>query len=189
MVECRKAEFKNPRDLPLYLYIASIESLARIDPVGISMSTITPIPSSIGSTLPDITSDQAGRTPVVHLSTPMNPVDISPLGRSLAAQSSQRTDKNADIDNSDLPDTVKTLLKMIRELRAALEKKMQELREVQADMSLTPAQKRERMQMIQTEISGLSSALVGATQNLNQLIKGDTLTDDQKMSAGTLAMV
>ena len=155
------------------------------------MNTITPITSLSNHTAPDTGPDPtpsgAGEQSTAHLSTPMNPVDISPLGRSLSAQSSQRT-KNGDIDNSDLPDAVKTLLKMIRELRAALEKKMQELREVQADMSLTPEQKKERMQMIQTEISGLSSALVGATQSLNQLLNGDTLTDDQKMQAGALAM-
>lgn len=152
------------------------------------MNTINPTTSLINHIAPDTAPSRTGDLPAIHISTPMNPVDISPLGRNLAAQSSQRTDKNADIDNSDLPDAVKTLLKMIRELRAALEKKMQELREVQADMSLTPAQKKERMQMIQTEISGLSSALVGATQNLNQLLNGETLTDDQKMQAGALAM-
>lgn len=156
------------------------------------MNTITPTTPLSNHTAPDTgpdtTPSRPGEQRTTHLSTPMSPVDISPLGRSLAAQSSQRTDKNADIDNSDLPDAIKTLLKMIRELRAALEKKMQELREVQADMSLTPEQKKERMQMIQTEISGISSALVGATQNLNKLINGDTLTDDQKMQAGALAM-
>lgn len=153
------------------------------------MSAITPTPSSVGSILSDTTTpDRSTHTPATHLATALNPVTISPLGRGLAAESTQRTDKNADINNSDLPDAVKTLLKMIRELHAALEKKMQALQEVQADMSLTPAQKKERMQRIQTEIAGLSSALVGATQDLNQMLKGDTLTDDQKMVAGTLAM-
>lgn len=152
------------------------------------MSTIPPIPSPIGSALPDLTSDQGGRAPTTYLSTPMNTVSISPLGRSLSTQNSQRLDNNAGINNSDLPDAVKALLKMIAELRAALAKKLQELREVQADKNLTPAQRKERTQQIQTVISGLSGALVGATQNLVQALRGDTLTDDQKLQAGMLAM-
>lgn len=159
-----------------------------MDPVGIPMSTINPIPSPIGGALPELTPDLAGRTPGDHLSSPMSTVTISPLGRSLSAQSSQRMDRHAAINNSDLPDAVKALLKMIAELRAALAKKLQELREVQADTRLTPAQKKERMQQIQTVISGLSGALVGATQDLVQALRSDTLTDDQKMQAGMLAM-
>lgn len=165
-----------------------IESLTKTVPIGIHMSTVPPISSSSSSTPFDSERDRADHQAPTHLPTPPKLVQISQLGRSLSGNSTQGTDKNADINNSDLPDAVKSLLKMIRELRVALEKKLQALREVQADTSLTPAQRKQRMEKIQTEISGLSSALVGATQSLERMISGDMLTDDQKIMAGVMAM-
>lgn len=154
------------------------------------MSTITPIPSSIGNTLPDSASKLSGHAPVAYLVTPTNPVNISTLGRSLAVQSSQRADKNVNTNNKDkdLPEAIKAMLTMIRELHTAQESKLQELREIQADKSLTPAQSKERTQKVQTMILGLGHSLINATQSLSQSLSGDTLTDDQKMQAATQAI-
>lgn len=152
------------------------------------MSTITPISSLIGSRSPDATSEHLGRGSVAHPAKPTNPVDISPLGRSLAAQSAQRADKNAGTHNKDLPNASNMMLKMIRELHTVREGKLQELREIQTDKSLTPAQSKERTQKVQTMVLGLGHSLINATQSLSQSLATDTLTDDQKMQAATQAI-
>ena len=72
-------------------------------------------------------------------------VSLSEQGkaRSAAAQ------KNRDIDESSLPDVVKDLLKRIRELKAQIEAKRNELKEVMQDQSLDPEAKRIKIETLQ----------------------------------------
>lgn len=114
-------------------------------------------------------------------------VDLSSAGRNLSAGKQQQS-KNADIDDSDLPDTIKQTLKLIREIRAKLEKKLQELQETMADQRLTTEQRKARIMAIQSEVSTLSGALTAASATLVQLMNDSNLSDEQKITTGMLSM-
>ncbi len=145
------------------------------------------------TTAPQTTGDTSAATAAavpdaaeVKLASPLG-VNLSSTGISLSASKSQ-PNKNADIDNSDLPDSVKETLKRIREIRAELEKKLQELQDIMADQSLTPEQRKVRAQGLQSQIASLSGALTNASSILLKQMSDEKLNPDQKMTAGSLMM-
>ena len=93
---------------------------------------------------------------------------------------------NSDVDNSGLPDQAKDAIKRLRELRAQLERKLQELEAVKNATTGTPDQKRVRIAALQQEIAGLGAAITSTTATLNQAIR--QLSADQQLQAGSLAM-
>lgn len=100
---------------------------------------------------------------------------ISPRG----LQQAQSAQKNDEIDDSDLPDPVKKLLKMIRELQAQLQEKTQELQKLMAKTHLSEEERSQQAQQLQAQVSSLSSALATAMGQLMKLLKEAELTHTQ----------
>ena len=73
-------------------------------------------------------------------------VSLSELGRSMSA----KPDRNEDIDKSELPQAIKDLLKMIRELRAQIAEKQAQIDAMMRDQSLDPEAKRLQLESLQT---------------------------------------
>lgn len=114
-------------------------------------------------------------------------VDLSSAGRSLST-SKQQQSKNSDIDDSNLPDTIKQTLKQIREIRAKLEQALQKLQETMANQHLTAEQRKARVMAIQNEVGSLNAALSAASASLAKLVSDSGLSDEQKITAGMLSM-
>src|SRR3989338_2046496 len=111
-------------------------------------------------------------------------VSLSELGkaRSAAAQ------KNRDIDGSSLPDVVKDLLKRIREIKAQVEAKRNELKEVMQDQSLDPEAKRIKIETLQGELASLQGALSSANATLIKTLREQDLSDQQMQEVASLVM-
>lgn len=116
-------------------------------------------------------------------------IRISAEGLNAAAkyQKSEKN-KNADIDDSDLPDAVKNMLKRIRDLREQLAQKQLELQQVMADQRLSEQEKEQKVTSLQAEIAALSGALVSVSNELNELLNSKHISADQKKAAGFLLM-
>jgi Sec-independent protein translocase protein TatA len=111
-------------------------------------------------------------------------VSLSELGRSMSA----KPDKNEDIDKSELPQAIKDLLKMIRELRAQIAEKQAQIDALMRDQSLDPEAKRQQLESLQTELASLNGALASANANLVKLMRENGLSSEQMQAATTLAM-
>ena len=111
-------------------------------------------------------------------------VSLSEMGKARSAAA----DKNRDIDESSLPDVLKDLLKMIRELKAQIEAKKAELKEVMSDQSLDPDAKRIKVEMLQGELASLQGALSSANATLIKTMREQNLSDQQMQEVATLVM-
>lgn len=109
-------------------------------------------------------------------------VTLSELGRA------RSTEKNKDIDDSDLPDTVKDLLKMIRSLKQQLASKQAELEALMADQNLDDEGRKTKTEALQVEINSLQSALTGANASLIKAMRDAGLSPEQMQTAGSLAL-
>lgn len=99
---------------------------------------------------------------------------------------SKSSDKNSDIDESGLPDNVKQLLKMIRELKAQLAQKMAELQAIMAQSDMDDETRQASAQALQTEVGSISSALTTATAELARVMRDQKLTTEQSATVGSL---
>ncbi|ROM53367.1 hypothetical protein BK648_07390 [Pseudomonas poae] len=79
--------------------------------------------------------------------------------------------ENSDIDNSNLSDNVKQLLKMIRELKKQLAEKMAELAAVMADTSMTPEARMAKLANLQSAVSALQASFTTAQNALAKALK------------------
>ena len=114
-------------------------------------------------------------------------VDLSSAGRTLAAgKPAGSSGRNSDIDNSNLPDTAKDLLKRIRELRDELARKQQELQAVASAQNLSADQKQVRLAALNQAMSSLTGAISIASGALAKSM--EKTTPEQQMSAAALAM-
>ncbi|SDP22855.1 hypothetical protein [Ectopseudomonas guguanensis] len=111
-------------------------------------------------------------------------VSLSELGRSMSA----KPDRNEDIDKSELPQAIKDLLKMIRELRAQIAEKQAQIDALMRDQGLDPEAKRLQLESLQTELASLNGALASANANLVKLMRENGLSSEQMQAATTLAM-
>lgn len=111
-------------------------------------------------------------------------VSLSEIGKSMSASS----EKNRDIDDSDLPQAIKDLLKMIRELRAQIAEKQTQIDAIMSDRSLDEETTRLKLEALQSELASLNSALTAANANLIKLMRENDLSDAQMQTAATLAM-
>ncbi|HUH86671.1 MAG TPA: hypothetical protein VL003_01290 [Pusillimonas sp.] len=130
----------------------------------------------------DALAQKAGRKSVF--------VDLSGAGKVMAmgVGPAGRAKSNADIDESDLPDSVKALLKRIRELREELRERQAELRDAMADTKMRPDQRKTKVALLQAQIMALSAALVGASTALGKLTRELKLSQEQSMDAGRLML-
>jgi len=111
-------------------------------------------------------------------------VSLSELGKARSAAA----EKNRDIDESSLPDVLKDILKMIRELKAQIEAKKAELKEVMQDQSLDPEAKRIKIEALQGELASLQGALSSANVTLIKTMREQNLSDQQMQEVATLIM-
>lgn len=109
-------------------------------------------------------------------------VTLSELGRA------RSTEENKDIDESDLPDTIKDLLKMIRALKQQLAAKQAELEALMADQNLDAESRKTKTEALQTEINSLQGALSSANANLVKAMRDAGLSPEQMQVAGSLAL-
>ena len=111
-------------------------------------------------------------------------VSLSELGQSLSV----KTDQNRDIDESGLPETIKQLLKMIRQLKAQIAEKRAQLQALMTQQELDSETRRVRAQALQAELTTLNGALATANANLIKLMRESGLSSEQMMAASRLAM-
>ena len=112
-------------------------------------------------------------------------VSLSELGRNLSAKTEK---KNRDIDESGLPNSIKQLLKMIRELKAQIAAKEAELKALMADQNLDPEARQVKAEALQSELAMLNGAWASANANLIKQLLEQGLSDEQMLAATTLAM-
>lgn len=124
----------------------------------------------------EVGSDSAATNSGVH-------IHISPA----ALEQAQAASPNQDIDDSDLPDTIKDLLKMIREIKAQLLERTQALQQLMTDSKLSDEERNLQAQQLQTEINGLNTALNTALAQLLKTLKMAGLSQAQSSQAAALA--
>ena len=107
-------------------------------------------------------------------------VSLSDLGRPSKSQ------KNDDIEKSSLPDGIKELLKMIRELKAQIAERRAELEAIASDQSLDDETRTQRMEALRSQLTSLQSALSSANLNLAKLVRESDLSDEQAVELGQL---
>lgn len=109
-------------------------------------------------------------------------VSLSELGRVRASA------QHKDIDEADLPDNIKEILKLIRALRQQIAEKQAELQALMAQSGMDPQLKQMRVEALRGELSSLQGALSIAQASLVEALKDKRLSDDQRMQAAKLAM-
>lgn len=109
-------------------------------------------------------------------------VTLSELGRVRA------TAKNDDIDEADLPDNIKEILKLIRALRQQIAEKQAELQALMAEAGMDPQLTQMRVEALRGELASLQGALSTAQASLVEALKDERLSNDQRMQAASLAM-
>jgi hypothetical protein len=135
-------------------------------------SPLACLPADPLATAPDVTTNDANAAsaaadrPGITPARPSIDVHISMSGSALASgrAAKQTSARDSDIDNSNLPDNVKKLVKRLRELREKLEQKAQELQELSHGTTGNPEQRRMRIEALRAEIGALTAAMnsVGA---------------------------
>lgn len=98
-------------------------------------------------------------------------------------------DKNSDIDEADLPATIKQLLKLIRELKAQLAEKMAELQALMAHHDADDEAGMAKSQALQAQIVTLTGALSTASAQLVKAMRDESLTDVQSATVASLLAV
>ena len=109
-------------------------------------------------------------------------VTLSELGRVRAAA------KNDDIEEAELPDNIKEILKLIRALRQQIAAKQAELQALAADGEADPQARQLRLEALRIELSSLQGALASAQASLAEALQDERLSDDQRLQAARLAM-
>ena len=112
-------------------------------------------------------------------------VTLSLEGKEMAAKEGG---KNADIDASNLPEGVKKVLKVIREIQEQIQKKMDELNAIMKDQSLSDKEREAKTKSIQVELATLNSQLSSSYNDLNKIQNEMKLSTAERRLAGSLAM-
>lgn len=109
-------------------------------------------------------------------------VSLSELARTRASA------KNEDVDEAELPDNIKEIVKLIRALRQQIAEKQAELQALAADGDMDPELRQVKAEALRSELATLQSALTSAQFELADALKDKRLSDDQRMQALKLAM-
>ncbi|MGX1126905.1 hypothetical protein [Pseudomonas sp. HLS-6 TE3448] len=102
-------------------------------------------------------------------------------------KSAQENGKHADIDASNLPETVKTVLKSVREIQERINEKMDELKAVMNDHLLPIKSREAKIHGLQIELASLTSELNKATQVLRRTENEMKLSTAEKNLSKALA--
>lgn len=147
------------------------------------INTLQPQPVSLKLNQPKQTA--AGATTSATNNNTMQGayISLSELGKTKAKQAEQ----NKDIDDSNLPDIIKQILKTIRDLKQQIADKQAEIDKATQD-GLQSEQQREKLKLLQTELGMLNSALGSAQQSLNKAMQQQDLSDEQIQTALALML-
>ena len=110
-------------------------------------------------------------------------VALSPEGLGRAAQ-----ERDADIDASDLPETLKYLLKAMRDLRAQLAAKADELQALLSEAGLSDEQRKAQLDVLRQAMASLQGALTALGAQLAKAMQTMPLSDQQRMTVGKLLL-
>ena len=153
-------------------------------------SPLIPLPPDPAAASADDMSaaPDAANMPGITATRPSTEVRISMPGSALASTRSAKeaAAKNSDIDNSNLPDNVKKLIKRLRELREKLEQKVQELQELSNSTTGNPEQRRMRIDALRTEVGSLTAVMSSVSADLAEATR--KFTSDEKKLVGMLVM-
>lgn len=98
-------------------------------------------------------------------------------------QEKLQSEKNADIDQSGLPEDVKEVLKNIRKLQDQIAEKNQELMELLNDKTLPEDEKKRQRELLTSTIRSMQSALSQATSALNNAMSSNNMDSDSRSQA------
>lgn len=104
-----------------------------------------------------------------------------------SAKASSESEKNADIDASNLPDGVKKILKVIRDIQEKIQKKMDELDAINNDHSLSEKDREGKVQGILAELGILTSQLTNTTNDLHRTENEMKLSSSMKKLSNSLS--
>ena len=147
------------------------------------INTLQPQPASLKLNQQTKTDADTTATTAKKTTIPGVYVSLSELGKTNAKQAEQ----NKDIDDSNLPDTIKQILKTIRDLKQQIADKQAEIDKATQD-GLQSEQQREKLKLLQTELGMLNSALGSAQQSLNKAMQQQDLSDEQIQTALALML-
>jgi Sec-independent protein translocase protein TatA len=145
------------------------------------INTLQPQPASLKPNLPKQTA--TGAASIASNTMPDAYVSLSELGKA----KSKQAEENKDIDDSNLPDIIKQMLKTIRDLKQQIAEKQAEIDKAKQD-GLQSEQQQEKLKLLQTELSMLNSALSSAQQSLNKAMQQQELSDEQIQTALSLML-
>ncbi|UQY35241.1 hypothetical protein K8U54_01690 [Pseudomonas fulva] len=146
-------------------------------------SYVTASAAPVAAAAPAEAAEQAATPGEEAGSAPGVKVSLSDVG---LARSREAENKNADIDKSNLPDEVKRLLKMIRELKAQLAEKMAELQALMAQGDREDEAQQARVRGLQTEIGSINGALSTANAQLVKVMRDQKLSSEQSATVASL---
>lgn len=149
--------------------------------------TQTPVINTPRPATPAPDSAQGAANPQSAADTPR--IEISQKGRELSASRSSQADKaksNDDIDDSGLPDTIKGMLKQLRELNEQLAAQKEQLQAAMARQDLPPEERQARMAQAQGTISTLTAALSSVMNALNKQMSEQDLSNEQRAKVASL---
>ncbi|BBN63033.1 MULTISPECIES: hypothetical protein [Pseudomonas] len=98
-------------------------------------------------------------------------------------QEKLESEKNADIDQSGLPEDVKEVLKNIRKLQDQIAEKNQELMELLNDKTLSEDERKRQRELLTSTIRSMQSALSQATSALNNAMSSNNMDSDSRSQA------
>lgn len=142
-------------------------------------ASFVPAPLRLSNVKADAGKDLVGASPVRG---PGGGIRVS-LSEAGSAQSKQAS-KNQDIEDSNLPDSIKNTLKMIRQLRAELAAKQAELNALKAEQPTSDTQR--QVDTVLSEIASLHGAISSANASLVSQMRKQNLSSEQLMSVATL---
>ncbi|RRV05643.1 chemotaxis protein [Pseudomonas sp. v388] len=129
-------------------------------------------------------ADESTRNVTAPVETPAVKVDLSSAGKAASSASS----RNADIEQSGLPESVQKILKAVRELQRKIQETMEQLQKVLSDKSLTYDERQTKATALQTVLGMLQRQISNSTADLSILMNQLQSSDSDKIKAGILVM-
>lgn len=135
-----------------------------------------------------VADESSGSAATLPVGAPVEGVKVSLSGAGIQkAADDKKSNSNADIESSGLPDQTQKTLKMIRELKQRIEEKQQELQALISDQSLDPKTRQTKVGALQTAIATLTSSLATANNALVKQGQSGKLSKAEMQQASALA--
>ncbi len=109
-------------------------------------------------------------------------VNLSPEGKAAAASGS----RDADIEQSGLPEGVQKLLKAIRELQRKMEETLEQIQQILNDQSLSDTERQTKVAALQTALGALQQQISSTNSELTVMMNQLKLDEGSKTLARSL---